>query len=148
MEKPLAENKKAYFNYEILKTIEAGIELRGFEVKAIKSGFASLTGAYATIKGGELWLTNTQIPPYQKNNVPKEYNPLRPRRLLVKKSELLELVGRMSGERLTLIPLKLYTKGPRVKVLLGLVRGKREHEKRDVLRKRAVTREIQRTLRK
>lgn len=146
MEKVLAENKKAYFNYEILKTIEAGVELRGFEVKAVKAGFASLVGAFATIKGGELWLTNAQIPPYQQNNMPEGYDPLRSRRLLVKKEELMELIGKMSSERLTMVPLKLYTKGPRVKVLIGLVRGKREHEKRETLRKRAVKREIQRTL--
>ena len=147
MEKPLAENKKASFNYQILTTLEAGIELLGHEVKSILKGQASLVGAYATIKGGELWLTNAQVPAYQKNNTPSDYTPLRSRRLLVKKSDLAELIGKMSSERLTMVPLKMYNNGPRIKVLIGLVRGKREYEKREVLKKRAVKREIQRTLR-
>lgn len=142
----LSENRKAYFNYEILETFEAGIELKGFEVKAIKSGKASLTGAFALIRGGEAWITNMDIPPYQPKNTPADYEPDRTRRLLLNKKEIGYLTGKMESDRLTLVPLKLYTKGRRVKILLGLARGKRKYEKREKIQKRETAKEIRRTL--
>ena len=142
----LSENRKAYFNYEILETLEAGIELRGYEVKAVKSGRASITGAFATIKDEQIWLTNADIPPYQPKNTPADYDPQRSRRLLLKKSEITYLIGKLQSERLTVVPLKLYNKGGRIKVELGLARGKRKYEKRETIKKRETQREIRRTL--
>lgn len=142
----LAENKKAYFNYEIIETLEAGIELRGFEVKAIKAGRANLVGSFANIKGGQIELTNLNIPPYQPGNTPSDYNPTRSRRLLIKKKEIKILISKMKNARLTLVPIKLYTKGQLVKIELGLARGKRTYEKREAIKKRESKREITRTL--
>lgn len=142
----LSENRKAYFNYEILETFESGIELKGYEVKAVKSGRASLTGAFATVKDNQIWLTNADIAPYQPKNTPADYEPTRSRRLLLKKSEIQYLIGKMQSDRLTLIPLKLYNKGGRIKVELGLARGKRKYEKRETIKKREVQKEIRRTL--
>ena|SRR3989338_1459220 len=142
----LSENRKAYFNYEIIETFEAGIELLGLEVRAIKNGRANMAGSFATLKNGEGYLTNLDVPPYQLNNVPSDYNPTRPRRLLLKKEEIKYLAGKMKNDRLTLIPLKLYAKGPKIKVELGLARGKRTYEKREAIKKREVKREIRRTL--
>lgn len=142
----LSENKKAYFNYEILETFEAGIELKGYEVKSAKSGRAHIAGAFATIKDNQIWLTNADIPPYQPKNTPADYDPTRSRRLLLKRSEIKYLIGKMQAERLTLVPLKLYTKGGRIKIELALARGKRKYEKREVIKKRETQREIRRTL--
>lgn len=142
----LAENRKAYFNYEILESFEAGLELRGYEVKAIKTGRANIGGAFATLKGQEVYLTNADIPPYQAKNIPADYNPKRPRRLLLKKSEIKNLIGKLQSERLTLVPLKLYTKGSRIKLELALGRGKRKYEKRETIKKREAQKEIRQTL--
>lgn len=142
----LAENQKARFNYEILETFEAGIELKGYEVKAIKSGRVTIVGSFANVKGNEIILTNADIPPYQPKNTPADYNPTRPRRLLLKKSEIKYLIGKMRSDRLTLIPLKLYNKNGRIKIVLGLGRGKRQYEKRATIQKRETSREIRRTL--
>lgn len=144
----LAENRKARFNYDILETIEAGIELKGFEVKAIKSGKVSLTGAFATIKDEQLWLTNSDISPYQPKNTPADYDSKRPRRLLLRQAEIKTLIGKLKTERLTLIPLTMYTKRGFIKVELGLGRGKRKYEKRETIKKRDVEKEIGRTLKR
>ncbi|MEK7654024.1 MAG: SsrA-binding protein SmpB [Patescibacteria group bacterium] len=140
----LSENKKAFFNYEIIETFEAGIELLGFEVKSVKAGQANMVGAFATIRGGEIWMTNLDIPPYQAKNTPESYNQTRPRRLLLNKKEILYLITKMQSERLTLLPLKMYTKKNLVKVELGLARGKRQYEKRETIKKREVGREMRR----
>lgn len=142
----IAENRKAYFNYQIRETFEAGIELKGFEVKAIKTGRANIVGAFATIKDNRIWLTNADIPPYQPKNTPSDYDSKRPRQLLLKRSEIKYLIGKMQSDQLTLVPLKLYNKKNRIKVLLGLGRGKRKYEKREVIQKREASREIRRTL--
>lgn len=144
----LSENRKAYFDYEILETFEAGIELKGFEVKAIKAGKAHIAGAFALIRGGEAWLINADIPPYQPKNTPADYEPARTRRLLLKKSEIEYLAEKLKSERLTLLPLKLYNKGGRIKMLFGLGRGKRKYEKRAKIQKRETQREIRRTLKR
>lgn len=144
----LAENRKAYFNYQILETLEAGIELTGHEVKGIKTGKANLAGAFATVHDNQIWLTNMTVEPYQPKNAPPGYEPARPRRLLLKKSEIAYLTGKHRAERLTVIPLKLYTKGGLVKVELGLARGKRQYEKRETIKKRESQREIKRTLKR
>ena|SRR3989344_1105130 len=142
----LTENRKARFNYDILETFEAGIELKGFEVKAIKSGRVNLGGAFATIKDNQIWLTNADIPPYQPKNTPADYDSKRPRRLLLRQAEIKTLIGKLRTERLTLVPLKMYTKAAFIKVELGLGRGKKKYEKREAIKKREVKKEIGRTL--
>ena len=140
----LAENKKAYFNYEVLGTYEAGIELFGFEVKAIKAGQANLTGAFALIRGGEAWLTNMDVPAYQAKNTPAGYEPTRTRRLLLTKKEIKEIVGIMQAKKLNLVPLKLFTKNNLVKVSLGLSRSKKKFDKRETIKRRETDRNLRR----
>src|SRR3989344_6513089 len=130
------ENKKAYFNYEILEKFEGGLELQGQEVKSIKSGKASIAGAYAAIRGGELYLLGSQIPPYQQNNIKEGYDPERTRKILVKKEDINYFIGKLQTERLTLIPLKLYNKGNLVKNELGLGKSKKKEDKREAIKKR------------
>ena len=144
----ISENKKAYFDYEILETFEAGIELFGYEVKSIKTKRASIIGSYAVVKGGELWLIGATIPPYQANNTPKEYDPARTRKLLLTTKEIQYLVNKLDTEKLTIVPTKLYNKHGRVKLELGLGRGKKSYDKRETIKKREVDRVIKRALAK
>ncbi|MFY9463231.1 MAG: SsrA-binding protein SmpB, partial [Candidatus Sungiibacteriota bacterium] len=129
----LAVNRRAHFDYEILSTYEAGISLFGFEVKAIKSGRINLAGAYALIRNSEAWLINATIPPYQAANAPADYDPTRTRRLLLHKSEIKELIGGATERGLTIVPLKVYTKRNRVKMLIGLGRRKKKSDKREII---------------
>ena len=129
-------NKKAYFNYEILETYEAGIELKGFEVKAIKTGKASLLGSFVVIKNGEAWLLNADVSPYQSSNTTPDYDPKRTRRLLLKKEEIKDLVGKTHENGLTIVPLKLYNKNGKIKVEIGIARGKKKTDKRETIKKR------------
>lgn len=147
MTKELAVNRRAHFDYEILESYEAGMELRGFEVKAIQLGRMSLAGAFVAIRGNEAWLLGAIIPPYQASNTPAGYEPERTRRLLLKKSEIRELIGKTAQKGLTLVPLKVYTKRSRVKILIGLARHKKQHDKRETIKKREAAREIKRSLR-
>lgn len=142
----LAVNKRARFDYEILETYEAGMELRGFEVKSIKSGRMSLAGSFAVIRGNEAFLLNAVIPPYQAANTPAGYDPERTRRLLLKKSEIRELIGKTAQKGLTLAPLKAYAKRNRVKLLIGLCRHKKQRDKRETIKKRESKREIARVI--
>ena len=143
--KIFAENRRAYFDYEILETYEAGIELSGLEVKSIKSGKAIIAGAFAIIRGSELFLVNADIPPYQMNNTPKEYDPTQTRKLLLRRSEIHSLIGKMQ-DKLTLVAIKLYNENGLVKLLVGLARGKKKADKREAIKKRETKREIERTL--
>ncbi|MEK9183931.1 MAG: SsrA-binding protein SmpB [Patescibacteria group bacterium] len=129
-------NKKAYFNYEILETYEAGIELKGFEVKAIKTGKASIVGSFVIVKNNEAWLLNADIPPYQPANTPPDYDPKRTRRLLLKKEEIKELIGKTHENGLTIVPLKLYNKNGKIKIEIGIGRGKKKTDKRETIKKR------------
>ena len=142
--KTLSENRRAKFDYEILEHIEAGIELFGHEVKSVKAGHGNLAGAYAILRGGEAFLVNCQIPPYQQKNVPDDYDPSRTRRLLLHKDEIKELVGKLKEKGLSLLALSFTTKKNLVKVELGLGRSRKSHDKREVLKKRAVQREMDR----
>jgi SsrA-binding protein len=142
----ITTNKRAYFDYEILETYEAGIELYGFEVKAVKTGHINLTGAYAIIKDNQAWLLNATVPPYQPKNIRTEYDHLRSRRLLLHKSEIKELIGKTTQKGLTIIPLKVYTKRSRVKILIGLARHKKSADKRETIKKRDTEREVRRVL--
>lgn len=139
-----AVNKKAHFDYEILETYEAGLTLLGFEVKAIRKGFASVAGSFAVIRGGEAYLLNANIPPYQPGNTPKDYDPTRTRKLLLTKDEIKELVGKTEKTGLTLVPLKLYNKHGKIKLELGLARHKKARDKRETIRKRETEREMRR----
>ena len=145
--KELARNKKAYFDYIILEEIEAGIELLGFEVKAAKSGKIHLSGSYARLVDGHIQLIGATIAPYQPNNTPKDYDPGRTRRLLLTKREIKYLTGKMNEAGLTVVPLRAYIKGRLVKVSIGLVRSKKKHDKREVIKKRDTDREIRSSLR-
>lgn len=141
----LAENRRARFDYEILETLEAGAELLGLEVKSVRAGRMNLGGSYAVIRGGELWLLNADIPPYQPGNTPKDYDSKRSRRLLLHKEELKGLIGKLHEKGLTLVPLRAYSKKNIIKIELGIARSRRKGDKREVLKKRAVEREMRQT---
>ena len=144
----LAENRRARFDYEILETYEAGIELYGFEVKAIKTGRSSLAGSFVVIKNNEAFLLNTVVSPYQVKNTPSNYNPDRSRKLLLHRREIEELVGKTAQKGLTIIPLKVYTKRGKIKLLLGLARHKKKGDKREVIKRRESQRDIARELKR
>ncbi|MEX2007958.1 MAG: SsrA-binding protein SmpB [Candidatus Spechtbacterales bacterium] len=137
-----ARNKRAYFDYDILEEYEAGIQLFGYEVKSVRAGRASLAGSFVLIRGEEAFLTNVQIPAYQPGNAPASYDPLRTRRLLLHKKELKELTGRAQVKGLTLVPLRLYNKNGKIKLMFGLAKGKRKYDKRETVKKRDIEREV------
>ena len=144
----LAENKKAYFDYQILETIEAGVSLLGQEVKSIKTRGVNLAGSYVIIKDEEVFWIGSRIPPYQPNNAPSDYNPERTRKLLLKKSEIKYLIGKSLQKNLTLVPLKVYSKNGRIKLEFGIVKGKRSYDKRETIKKREADREIEREMKR
>ena len=139
----LAENKRAYYDYEVLETYEAGLVLIGQEVKAIKTGHISLRGSYVVFKDEELFLIGANIPPYQPKNAPANYQPERSRKLLLTKSEIKSLIGKTRQKGLTLVPLKVYTNKGKIKLLFGLAKGKKEFDKREKIKKREIEREKQ-----
>jgi len=139
-----AENRKARFNYEILEKYETGIELLGAEVKSVRGGTMSLEGAFVIVRGGETFLINASIPPYQPKNAPKDYDPLRNRKLLLTKKEIAELAGSEKNRSLTIVPISVYNKGRKIKVEIALVKGKKKFDKRETLKKRDTEREIRR----
>ncbi len=139
-------NKRAYFDYEFLENYEAGIELFGFEVKSIRNGRINLAGTYVVIRNNEAWLLNADIPPYQPANMPKDYDSKRTRRLLLKKSEIKNLIGRIQEKGLTLMPLKVYTKRGKIKIEIGLAKSRKKRDKREMIKKRDIEREIGRNL--
>ena len=144
----IISNRRAYFDYEILETYEAGMELFGFEVKSVKTGHGNLSGCFAVIRNNEAYLLSATIPAYQPKNAPKDYDPTRTRRLLLHKSEIKELLGKTAQKGLTLVPLKLYNKNGKVKILLGLARHKKSGDKRETIKKRDTEREINRAMKK
>lgn len=141
-----AENRKARFNYEILDKYETGIELLGMEVKSVREGKMSLEGAFVIIRGGEAFLINASIPPYQPKNAEKDYDPLRNRRILLTRKEISELSGSEKNKSLTIIPLSVYNKGRKIKLEIALVKGKKKFDKRESIQKRDTDREIRRSL--
>ena len=144
----IAKNKRAYFDYDIQEKVEAGIELKGFEVKAVKSGRINLAGSYVLIRSGEAYLINTDIPPYQAKNTPEGYDPHRNRKLLLKASEIRYLLGKAQEIGLTLLPLRVYLKRNLIKLEIGLGRSRKAKDKRDLLKKRSDIREIREAKRK
>jgi len=143
---PLIQNRKVFFNYEVLEKIEAGIELLGNEVKSLRAGQGALDGTHITIRGGEAYLVGMDIPAYQPKNTPPEYNPKRNRRLLLTKKELAELSGKESSRGLTLVPISVYNEGRHLKIEIAVVRGKKKFDKRESTKKRETEREMRRTL--
>lgn len=141
MSKILAENKKAYFDYDILEKFEAGIELTGHEVKSAKMGRASLKSAHGIIRGGEAFVIGLEISSFQPNNTPEDYDPKRVRKILLNQKEINYLTGKLQ-EKLTLITTKMYSKGGLIKIELGLGKGRKKKDKREYLKKREVDREI------
>lgn len=142
----LAENKKAFFDHEITEKFEAGIVLTGQEVKSIKSGRINLSGSYVVLRGGEVFWIGANIPPYQPKNAPLDYNPERIRKLLLKKMEIKSLVGKGKEKGLTLLPLKVYTKGAKIKLEFGIAKGRKKSDKRELIKKREAQKDIEREL--
>jgi len=142
------ENRKARFHYELGETLEAGIELLGFEVKSIKAGRGNFDGSYIVVRGKEVYLIGASIPPYQASNTPEDYDPARNRRLLLTKKEILRLQEIDKNKGLTLVPISLYNKGRLLKVSFSIARGKRQTDKRQSIKKREDDREMERTLKK
>jgi SsrA-binding protein len=139
-------NKKAHFNFEILKDYEAGIVLHGFEAKAVRTGKGKLEGAHIVVRGGEAFLVGASISPYQAANTPKNYDPERARKLLLSRKELAELETQGEQAGLTIVPLKLYNNGRNIKLEIALARGKKKVDKRESIKKRDTKREIDRLL--
>ncbi len=143
--KLIAQNKKAYHEYFVEEKYEAGISLFGTEVKSIRAGAVNLKDSYCSFKGGELFVLGMHISPYEKGNIFNR-EPLRERKLLLHRRELNKLFGTVTQKGLTLVPLSLYFSGKNVKVELGLCRGKKLYDKRDVAAKSQANREIDRRI--
>ena len=143
----MASNRKARHEYEILETMEAGVVLRGPEVKSIRNGKVSLAGSFARVDGGEVWIHDMHVTPYDPAS---RWNsdPTRPRKLLLNAAEIRRLIGATQEKGLTLVPLELYFKRGFAKVAIGLARGKKLHDKRETLKRRTHQREMEREIRK
>ena len=140
----LLDNKKVHFNYEILERFQAGLEVVGHEVKALRKKMGGLDGSYVTIRGGEAYLINSFIPPYQVNNTDPLYEPRRNRRLLLTKKEILRLAEVEHQAGLTIVPISVYNNKRWIKVEIAIVRGKKQFDKRETIKKRDTEREIRR----
>lgn len=136
----IAENRKARHDYHILDTWEAGVALLGTEVKAIREGRVNLRDSYARVDRGEIWMLNVHISPYSHRGY-AEHAEMRQRKLLLHRDQIRKLIGKTAEKGLTLVPLQLYFKNGRVKVLIGLAKGKQAHDKRETIRRREVDRE-------
>jgi SsrA-binding protein len=136
----IADNRRALFNYFILDTFEAGVVLTGTEVKGIREGKANLRDSYARVENGEVWLYKAHINPYSHRGY-VDHDPRRRRKLLLHKAEIRKLIGRTVERGLTLVPTRMYFKNGRVKVALGLARGKQLHDKRETIKRRETERE-------
>lgn len=144
--KVISVNRQAYHDYFVERTVEAGISLVGTEIKSIRSGHVNLRGSYAIARHGEIWLENAHIAIYEHGN---RYNhdPMRTRKLLLHKREIDQLVAKVATKGLTLVPLKLYLKGGRAKIELGLCRGKKLYDKREAIAQRDSQRDMERIVR-
>ncbi len=139
-------NKKAYFDYEILESFEAGAVLFGYEVKSLRAGKASLNGAYVIIRGGEAYLVNASISPFQVANTPKSFDPERARKLLLSRKQLAELEQGSEKQGLTIVALKWYNNKRTIKLGIALARGKKKGDKRETLKARDNKRELDRIM--
>ena len=145
-DRTVATNRRARHEYEILETVEAGLVLRGTEVKALRAGQVTFKDSYATVRNGEAWLLACHISPYS-HGTDANHDPERDRKLLLHARELSRLSGKIAERGLTLVPLRLYFKGGRAKLEIGLARGKKLHDKRSAIREREVAREMDRAAR-
>ena len=139
-ERPVADNRKARHDYHVLETFEAGLALSGTEVKAIREGRVNLRESYCRLEAGEAWLVGAHIGQYSHSGY-AAHDPERPRKLLLNRSELNKLLGKTTERGLTIVPLKMYFKGPRVKLAIALARGKKTFDKRETIRRREIDRE-------
>src|SRR2546421_12980920 len=142
----VATNRRARHEYEILETLEAGLVLRGTEVKSLRAGTVNFKDSYATVRNGEAWLVGCHINPYS-HGTDANHDPERDRKLLLHRREISRLTGKVAERGLTLIPLRLYFKGGRAKLEIGLARGKKLHDKRSALRERETRREMEKAVR-
>ncbi|MBI5188199.1 MAG: SsrA-binding protein SmpB [Nitrospirae bacterium] len=145
--KIVCQNRKAYHDYKIEETLEAGIALLGTEVKSLREGKANLKDGYVIIKGSEVFLLNSHISPYTHGNI-SNHDPVRTRKLLLHRAEIERLSGKTTQKGYTLIPLKIYFKDSRAKVEIGLAKGKRLFEKRETIKEREAKREIARAIKR
>ena len=146
-EKLIANNRKARFNYEVVDTLECGLMLVGSEVKSLRAGLVSIEEAYARMEKGEVWLVGADIQEYKNANV-WNHEPKRRRKLLLHRREIAKFAGWAYEKNFTLVPLKMYFKEGRAKVLLGLCRGRKLHDKREVMKEKTMKREMERAVRK
>ncbi len=146
MSKEISVNRQAFHNYEIIEKFEAGMVLTGTEIKSARDGRVNLKDAYGVVKAGEVWLLNLHISPYSHGNY-ANHEPLRTRKLLLKRSEINRLIGRTTEKGLTLVPLKLYFKDGRLKCEIALAKGRKVHDKREVSRQKTIDKETRQTLR-
>jgi SsrA-binding protein len=142
----IATNKRASYDYELLDKYEAGLQLLGHEVKSARLGRMVLTGSHVVIRAGEAWLMGSQIAAYAPAGPLPGYDPARSRKLLLHKKELATLAGSLERQGLTLVPLSAYSKGSKIKIEFALAKGKKQHDKRDSIKKREVAREVRRSL--
>ena len=142
----VATNRRARHEYEILETLEAGLVLRGTEVKSLRDGQVNFKDSYATVRNGEAWLRGCHISPYS-HGTDANHEPERDRKLLLHKREITRIVGKTAEKGLTVVPLKVYFKRGRIKIELGLARGKKLHDKRSALRERETRREMEKAAR-
>jgi SsrA-binding protein len=145
-ERLVAQNRSARHEYDVLETLECGIMLVGSEVKSLRNGKVSLDEAYGRVKSGEVWLVGCDIPEYVQANQ-FNHEPRRPRKLLLHKREIAKFAGKAFEKGLTLVPLKLYFKRGKAKLLLGVCRGRKLHDKREVLKQKSMQRDISRAMR-
>ena len=146
--KIISDNRQARHLYEILETYEAGVQLKGTEVKSIRAGRVNLRDGYALIRNGEAWLLNVHISGYQASGEYFNHDPRRTRKLLLHRREINKLIGQVEQKGLTLVPLKMYLKGSWVKLSLGLGKGKKLHDKRETLKRRQDEREMARAMKR
>lgn len=139
-------NRKARFNFEIIETFEAGLVLKGFEVKSIRASKGKIDGAYVIVRGGEAFLVGASITAFQVANTPKSYDPEQPRKLLLSKKQLDKIETQVDNARLTCVPLSLYNSNGKIKLEIALARGKKKTDKRESIKARDSKRDIQRTL--
>ncbi len=139
-------NKKASFDYSFEKTIEAGIELLGTEVKSVKNKHGGLNGAYIQVFGGEVFLMGAHIPAFQEKNAPLGFDPYRNKKLLLKKKEIEEILKALSTKGLTVIPISLYNKGSIIKIQIAIAKGKKNFDKRETIKARDIERDLAREL--
>ena len=146
--KTIASNRKAFHDFFIVDTNEAGLALTGTEVKSLRKNGCSLVDGFVRLRNGEAWLVNVHIPPYEQGTFFSQHDPRRDRKLLLHKKELDRLDGKLQEKGLTLLPLRIYFRRNRVKVEVGLARGKKLYDKREAIKKREVRRELERARRR